>query len=225
MNILITAGGTKEYIDGVRYIGNSSTGRTGAQMVNYLSQMNHQVTWLGAKDAIKPSANCQQVIYETFDELQTQLEKVLSEQEFDVVFHAAAVSDFKVTSVILNNTTVPAGRDCKIPTADHARLNLERNPKLIDSLKSWSKNSNLLVVGFKLTNSSSQKAINKAIDKMLGKHSGGQNVVDYVAHNNLPDITEDNHRLNLYHHSGTMYHCESPEQLCDKVVFLLEQAA
>ena len=220
MNILITAGGTKEYIDGVRYIGNSSTGRTGAQMVDYLTQCGHNVTWLGAEDAIKPSSDCVQETYETFEELQALLEQQLSGHEFDVVFHAAAVSDFKVTSVVLNDTTIPAGRDCKIPTSERARINLEKNPKLIDSIKSWSKNAGVLLVGFKLTNSSSQKAIKKAIDKLLDK-----GVVDYVAHNNLPDITPTSHKLNLFHKSGTMHHCESPEQLCDKVVYLLEQAA
>ena len=153
------------------------------------------------------------------------MEKTLSVHEFDVVFHAAAVSDYKVTSVILNNTTVPAGRDCKIPTAEHARLNLERNPKLIDSIKLWSKNNHVLVVGFKLTNSSSQKAINKAVDAQLNRKIQEKNVVDYVAHNNLPDITATSHRLNLFHHSGTMYHCESPELLCDKVIYLMEKAA
>ncbi|WP_154223943.1 phosphopantothenoylcysteine decarboxylase [Marinicella rhabdoformis] len=220
MKILITAGGTKEYIDGVRFIGNSSTGRTGAQMVDYMVQCGHQVTWLGAKDAIKPSTDCSQVEYETFEELQSLLESQLADHEFDVVFHAAAVSDFKVTSVVLNNTTIPAGRDCKIPTSDHARINLERNPKLIDYIKTWSKNVNVILVGFKLTNSSSQKAIKKAVDKLLSK-----GMVDYVAHNNLPDITPTFHKLNLFDNSGTMHHCESPEQLCDKVVYLLEQAA
>ncbi len=220
MKILITAGGTKEYIDGVRYIGNSSTGKTGAQMVDYLSQSGHKVTWLGAQDAIKPTTACERFEYETFDELQSLMEKTLSDQYFDVVFHAAAVSDFKVTSVVLNNTTIPAGRDCKIPTSDQARINLEKNPKLIDCIKDWSKNLNVILVGFKLTNSSSQKAIKKAVDKLLDR-----GVVDYVAHNNLPDSTPTNHKLNLFNQSGTMHHCESPEQMCDKVIYLLEKAA
>lgn len=220
MNILITAGGTKEYIDGVRYIGNSSSGRTGAQMTEYLMSKGHHVTWLGAKDAIKPATASVFITYETFDDLAAGLQKTMAEQHFDVVFHAAAVSDFKVTAVILNNTVVPAGRDCKLPTSDHANLRLERNPKLIDSIKSWSKNPELLLVGFKLTNTASDKAVKKAVNRLIERGH-----VDCVAQNNLPDITEHQHILNLHHADGRSEVCPSPEDLCDRILNLMEQAA
>ncbi len=220
MNILITAGGTKEYIDGVRYIGNCSSGRTGAQMTAHLMSKGHYVTWLGAKDAIKPTSASQMISYETFDDLAETLEKTVANQHFDVVFHAAAVSDFKVTAVVLNNTVVPAGRDCKLPTSDHANLRLERNPKLIDRIKSWSKNRQLLLVGFKLTNTSSDKAVKKAVDRLIERGH-----VDCVAQNNLPDITENQHHLNLHHADGRMELCTSPEDLCDRIMNQMEQAA
>lgn len=220
MNVLITAGGTREYIDGVRYIGNSSTGRTGAQMTDHLINKGHQVTWLGAKDAIRPQANAVIESYETFDDLQQKLQQLLSEQHFDVVFHAAAVSDFKVSAVILNGQQIPAGRDCKIPTADEARLCLEKNPKLIDQIKGWSINPQMLLVGFKLTNTSNPKDIQEAVDQLLDR-----GVVDCVAHNNLPDISPEKHRLNLHQNNGLVQHCESPEALCDLIINQKEQAA
>ncbi len=77
-NILITAGGTREFIDGVRYIGNLSSGKTGAQIADYFSLNGYQVTWLGAKDAIRPKLKCQKNLYQSFDDLAFNLEKILS---------------------------------------------------------------------------------------------------------------------------------------------------
>ncbi len=52
--ILITAGGTREPIDSVRYIGNMSSGRTASRLADELTDAGHRVTWLGAEDAVTP---------------------------------------------------------------------------------------------------------------------------------------------------------------------------
>jgi len=52
--ILITAGGTKERIDGVRTLSNTSTGKTGSDLANHLTALGCKVTFVGAENAVRP---------------------------------------------------------------------------------------------------------------------------------------------------------------------------
>jgi phosphopantothenoylcysteine synthetase/decarboxylase len=220
MKILITAGGTREYIDGVRYIGNCSSGQTGADLADYLTEHNHQVTWLGAKSAIKPKLQVEQVHYETFDELASALQKVLSEHNFDVVFQAAAVSDFKVTAVELDGQSFEAGRDMKLPTANEVKLVLGKQPKLVSSLKGWSKNPDIEVVAFKLTNCSDEQNRLTAVRKLIDQEN-----IDWVAHNDLQEFCSVQHAFKLFKEINQSQCCENIKQVADCVIKQLEVAA
>ncbi len=219
MKVLVTAGGTKEYIDGVRYIGNCSSGNTGAVLCDHLSAQGHEVTWLGAKTAVKPASKVEQISYETFEDLARELKQVLSSEPFDVVFQAAAVSDFKVSSVLLDGKEFQAGRGVKLPTADDVQLQLMKQPKLVSNLKHWSKNSELLVVAFKLTNSKEQAVRQAAVDKLIK-----QEAIDFVAHNDLNDICDKIHTFEL-HSKVTSIQCDHIQHLSDEIVKQQEVAA
>ncbi len=220
MKILITAGGTREYIDGVRYIGNCSSGKTGADLANYLATCNHEVTWLGAKSAIRPNASIEQFEYETFDELASALQDTLSQNNYDLVFQAAAVSDFKVTAVLLDGQTFDAGRDVKLPTADEVSLLLGKQPKLVSSLKQWSQNPGIKVVAFKLTNSTDQQVRLNAVSKLIE-----QNDIDWVAHNDLQEICQEKHAFALYQSLEQSCGCENIQELADGVIQQMENNA
>lgn len=219
MKILVTAGGTKEYIDGVRYIGNCSSGKTGAELCDFLNSQGHDVTWLGAKSAIKPSQAIEQIEYETFDDLADALEHNLSKQSFDVIFQAAAVSDFKVSSVILDGERFEAGRGIKLPTADQVQLDLSKQPKLVSELKRWSCNPDLLVVAFKLTNSLDVNVRQAAVDKLIN-----QDVIDFVAHNDLNDFNETVHAFEL-HSKQSSTPCQDIQAVADFIVKQVGAAA
>ncbi|TDR20858.1 phosphopantothenoylcysteine decarboxylase [Marinicella litoralis] len=220
MKILVTAGGTKEYIDGVRYIGNCSSGQTGAELVDHLASLGHEVTWLGAKTAVRPNKNVTQLIYETFDELSSAMQKSLANSHFDVVFQAAAVSDFKVSSVRLDGIHFTAGRGVKLPTADEVQLQLTKQPKLVSSVKSWSNNSAVKVVAFKLTNSSDDAVKKAAIAKLLK-----QSAVDFVAHNDLNEISDSTHGFCLYSHLEDSVSCDNVQAMADTVLGFIGGAA
>ncbi|MGJ8664095.1 MAG: phosphopantothenoylcysteine decarboxylase domain-containing protein [Marinicella sp.] len=218
MKILVTAGGTKEYIDGVRYIGNSSSGQTGADLVDYLVSLGHEVSWLGAKCGVKPTVDTQLLTYETFDELMTAMKSTLANHSYDAVFQAAAVSDFKVESVLLDGEQFVAGREVKLPTADEVQLQLTKNPKLVSEIKSWSSNPSVTVIAFKLTNSNDSEVRRHAIQKLLN-----QDAIDMVAHNDLNEFTADSHGFNLYGHLDHPVACEDIRKLADEVMVRLEQ--
>lgn len=225
MRILVTAGGTKEYIDGVRYIGNSSSGRTGALLTDYLTELGHEIIWLGADDAIRPNGlnKTQQVSYETYDELASQLQKLLTEQHFDLVFQAAAVSDFKVASVVINDQHFSAGRAVKLPSSDALQLNLTQNPKLVSQLKQWSSNEQIKVVAFKLTHSLDAEVHRLAVEKLIT-----QSAIDMVAHNDLNDISDNRHGFDLFsqtNRSTTCKDCKDIRALADAVLTTLEKTS
>ncbi len=213
MKILITAGGTREYIDGVRYIGNSSSGKTGAELADYLVAQGHEVLWLGAQSAIRPKAHMQQICYETFDDLADTLQNTLANDCFDLVFQAAAVSDFKVTAVELDGHSFAAGRDVKLPTADEVKLILAKQPKLVSAIKSWSKNPKIQVVAFKLTNSPEQQVRKQAVEKLISQEG-----IDWVAHNDLQEISANSHAFQLYSDMYTMNPCVDILALADEVL-------
>jgi phosphopantothenoylcysteine decarboxylase/phosphopantothenate--cysteine ligase len=208
-HVLITAGGTREYIDGVRYIGNLSTGRTGAQVADYFTAHGYQVTWLGALNAIQPKLPCSKVLYETFNDLSDTLKALLASEHFDTIIHAAAISDFSVSTIKVNGQDVIASRQTKLPTSETMDLKLKKNPKLVTQLLNWSKNLDLKVVAFKLTNTDDRNKRKQAIEKLLNQEG-----VDYVAHNDLSDIKADQHPFSLYRSENNVAQCESVSDLC-----------
>jgi len=76
--ILITAGGTRERIDSVRYIGNMSSGRTASSLADELTSAGHELTWLGAEDAIQPGLVHKKVTYYSFTDLEDRLRDLLA---------------------------------------------------------------------------------------------------------------------------------------------------
>ncbi len=156
LRILITSGGTLEPIDPVRAITNTSTGKTGSVIAEVLLGLGHNVHFLSAEKSYQPrveelgaSARYESDHFQTFKDLAAKLEQRLRTTHFDAVIHAAAVSDYSLASgAALTKTD---------STADDMVLRLKKNPKLIDKLRDWSKNSELKTVAFKLTATSDQK--------------------------------------------------------------------
>ncbi len=194
--ILITAGGTREPIDSVRYIGNMSSGRTACALADELTAAGHRVTWLGARDAVQPTMVNRLELYTSFSDLQTRLKDLLGAGEYDVVVHAAAVSDFRVAGVETGEGNTLSTDDGKLSSNSDLVLHLKRNPKLLNHLKDWSGNPALQVIGFKLTDTKDLPQRLAAIRKQLDNSE-----VDAVVHNDLSDISETAHRF-CFHRDG-----------------------
>lgn len=219
-SILITAGGMREYIDGVRYIGNYSSGRTGAEIANYFSTQGFDVTWLGAKSALQPARVKNRVLYETFEDLSSQLSSQLKQNHFDIVIHAAAVSDFSVESLSCGKLKQSASRENKIPSSETLQIQLKRNPKLVNEIKNWSVNPDIRVVAFKLTNTNVYEDRLKAVDKLMS-----QSAVDYVVHNDMSDISQTSHSYNLFDSRNKNIQCKDIHTLCHTIYTMLEKKA
>ena len=93
MNILITAGGTREYIDPVRFISNASTGRMGYALAKAAIKAGHNVTLITAPVSIKPPKEATVVNIETSGQMFEAVKENFS--KCDCLIMAAAVSDYK----------------------------------------------------------------------------------------------------------------------------------
>jgi phosphopantothenoylcysteine decarboxylase/phosphopantothenate--cysteine ligase len=215
--ILITAGGTREPIDSVRYIGNMSSGRTAAVLADDLSAAGHQVTWLGANDAAQPALVRHTEFYSSFADLQQTLQVLLGPGDYDVVIHAAAVSDFSVAGLEKAGGGQLAGSGGKLSSASDLVLRLKRNPKLLNSLKNWSSNPAMQVIGFKLTDTDDMSQRLAAVHQQLDNQG-----VDAVVHNDLSEISQTGHSFCLHQNGQKPVECDSKGELAIKINQLLE---
>ncbi len=106
MNLIVTAGGTKERIDAVRTITNEATGRLGSLIAQEFSQrlaaQEHTIYYLCGKSSILPQmdhSNIRVISIEGTGQLQAELNALLSTGHIDAVVHSMAVSDYRVRGV------------------------------------------------------------------------------------------------------------------------------
>jgi len=199
--LLITVGGTREAIDSVRYIGNGSSGRTASIIADQLSAAGYRVTALCAESALKPKrANI--ISFVSFADLAQQLKYQLSSQDYLAVIHPAAVSDYSVESLLDENNHPIRSQGGKLNSDATLLIRLTPNPKLLGQLRGWSKNPKVKIVGFKLTDSTDLDVQLQAVNNLLEQDS-----IDAVVHNDLAEITADQHRFHFYFGDNvTEYH-------------------
>jgi phosphopantothenoylcysteine decarboxylase/phosphopantothenate--cysteine ligase len=178
LRVLITSGGTSEPIDGVRVIGNSSSGRTGANMAEHFVRCGHEVVLVRAANSAAGPHLAREETFRTFAELEAILTRLLGREEFDAVIHAAAVGDFRVEAVRVNGVIQPPGG--KLDSGTTLQLELHPTPKLLAQLRGWSRYPELTVVAFKLTNGASAAEAQAAVERLFAEAGP-----DYVVHNDL----------------------------------------
>jgi phosphopantothenoylcysteine decarboxylase/phosphopantothenate--cysteine ligase len=168
LKILITSGGTKENIDGVRYLSNLSTGKTGATIAEYFTRNFHEITFVHAQNSATPHTNCKLIPYFSFDDLNKQLKSLLSNENFDAVIHLAAVGDYSVESIVVNGMKNKPPLTKKLDSSsERISIGLKRNEKIINRLKEYSKNKKLILIGFKLTNTQDENERIAAVKKLF----------------------------------------------------------
>ncbi len=93
LRVLVTAGGTREPIDAVRFIGNRSSGRMGFALAAEAARRGAAVTVVAANASLPPAPGVEVVAVQTAEELrQATLERFPS---CDVLLMAAAVADYR----------------------------------------------------------------------------------------------------------------------------------
>src|SRR6476646_1737870 len=93
LRVVVTAGGTREPLDAVRYIGNRSSGRMGAAVADEAARRGADVTLILAAATARPSAPMRVIHVETAAELERAT--LAAAGGADVIVMAAAVSDYR----------------------------------------------------------------------------------------------------------------------------------
>lgn len=130
---VITAGGTIEDIDPVRYISNYSSGKMGIALADEAYKMGAETILITTKDVQKP--------YKTIKVKSASEMQTAAENEFNnaaCVIMAAAVADYRVKN--------PAEQKIKKTDADMITLELVKNPDILKEL--CAQKTTQIVVGF-----------------------------------------------------------------------------
>jgi phosphopantothenoylcysteine decarboxylase/phosphopantothenate--cysteine ligase len=161
LRVLITAGGTREPIDSVRYVGNSSSGRMGLALAAVARERGADVTVIAANVALPGQEGVRRLDVRTAAELQAACEQEF--QRCDVLLMAAAVADF-----------APAQANGKIKKGGRDRLELvlEPTPDVISGLSAHRRGGQTLVAfaaehGAEGLQSAREKLVAKGVDAVV----------------------------------------------------------
>ena len=127
-HIVVSAGGTREAIDPVRFIGNRSTGKMGVAIAEAALARGARVTLVAANLDVTPPPGATTVQVESAAELRAALHKLTHAEDgaagFDALVMAAAVSDFRPST---SATT-------KIERGGGLSLELEPTPDILGQI-------------------------------------------------------------------------------------------
>jgi phosphopantothenoylcysteine decarboxylase/phosphopantothenate--cysteine ligase len=136
--VLVTAGGTREPIDPVRYIGNRSSGRQGVAIAEAAAQRGATVELIGANLEVPPPAGVKLTEVSSADDLAAAA--TVSAGHADIIIMAAAVADYRP------ETTAEA-KIKKEAQGDRMRIDLVKNPDILAGLASTRRRGQI-IVGF-----------------------------------------------------------------------------
>lgn len=191
--VLVTFGGTAESLDGVREISNFSTGETGLRLVEELSKKYLVTALYSSRIKRNFSAAVKKTFVSSFD-LERALKEELESKDYDAIFHLSAVSDY-----IFSDKS-----NQKIDSSENEiNLKLVKRGKILNQVRSWSKNKSIKLISFKLTHNQDSKVIyDKIMTQLKNSHS------DFVVHNSLNDSRGERHVYEVF------------DSRCDRPIFV-----
>jgi len=117
LRVLVTAGGTREPIDPVRFIGNRSSGRMGIALAAAAARRGAEVTLVAANVALPEPAGVRRIDVETATELAAAAAAEFPASQ--VLLMAAAAADFRAAEVSAGKLTRTEGLELRLePTED-----------------------------------------------------------------------------------------------------------
>jgi phosphopantothenoylcysteine decarboxylase/phosphopantothenate--cysteine ligase len=162
--VLVSAGGTREPLDAVRFLGNRSSGRMGVALAEEAKRRGASVTLLAANLGVPAPGGVEVVETPTAE---TMLAEALARRDVDVVLMAAAVADYRPAAPMAE----------KRPKDDRTwDLQLEPTTDVLASLAQGRTNGQVLI-GFAADRG--QNGVARAREKLLRKQ------VDLVVFNDV----------------------------------------
>lgn len=151
--VVVTAGGTQEYIDPVRYIGNRSSGKMGYAIAAEAARQGARVILVSAPTSLSVPANVELVAVDSAQSMKEAVDCLYD--SVDIVIMAAAVSDFRVANKA----------EQKIKKMESMTLELVKNPDILQSL--GERKTHQFLVGFA---AETEHVVEYGQDKVKRKH-------------------------------------------------------
>lgn len=132
--VLVTAGGTREDIDPIRYIGNNSSGKQGYAIARAALQRGADVTIIAANVALADIAGVRTINVRSASEMLLKLREEFSQT--DILAMTAAIADARPLQEA----------DAKIKKSDYTKIDLIENPDLLADIASLKKDQ--IIIAF-----------------------------------------------------------------------------
>lgn len=215
--VLITAGGTREPIDDVRFVTNVSTGKLGLRIASEFLDAGFKITLLLKSGPILDikdlknlpidfgHKNLKLIRFTSCEDLYKKMEELLTQEKYLAVIHSAAVADY-----------TPIKRKGKIPSGGELKIEFQQTPKIIRKIKDW--NPRTFLVGFKLeTLVPEDKLIAVALSSLK------TNRADLVIANNLSLIKKGKHRALFVTKNGLQKIVKGKKNIAYEIVFYVRK--
>ena len=138
-SVVVSAGGTREYLDPVRFLGNRSSGLQGYALARTAASRGAEVTLVAANVSLPDPAGVKVVRVETTAQLRDAV--VSAAAGADAVVMAAAPADFRPVST--SDTKIKKADDGSTPA-----IELSQNPDILREISHERARSGQVVVGF-----------------------------------------------------------------------------
>ncbi|NPD90199.1 MAG: bifunctional phosphopantothenoylcysteine decarboxylase/phosphopantothenate--cysteine ligase CoaBC, partial [Asgard group archaeon] len=134
--ILVTAGPTRAYIDGIRFISNPSSGKMGYSIALEAWRRSAEVKLVYGSSLLEHPLILENTVnVDTVKEMYDEVINLLETEQYDYVILAAAMNDFELENVL----------DKKVSSSESLELKLQPTKKLADRIKEISPNSKLIL--------------------------------------------------------------------------------
>jgi phosphopantothenoylcysteine decarboxylase/phosphopantothenate--cysteine ligase len=186
--ILVSAGGTKERLDPVRYITNDSSGKMGHEVAREAYIKGAAVTLVTASD-LEVSAGIEVIRVDSASEMFEEIDKRF--EEIDILIMSAAVSDYRAAQEADEKVK-------KEGTSDVTVIELTENPDILKTM--GEKKTHQFLVGFaaetsNLESYAKEKLKEKNLDMIVGNEVGHDDRGFDSDHNEVVIITKEGQHL------------------------------
>lgn len=176
--ILVSAGGTREDLDPVRYLGNRSTGKMGYAIAERAARRGASVILVSAPTSLDVPAGVERVDVRSANEMKSAIDA--RRDTMDVIVMAAAVADYRPAEAAPEKLKKGAGP---------MQLELLPNPDILAGLGEWRDGESPMLIGFALE---TENVVANARAKLTRKR------VDLVVANHASDsLGKDTNRVTL----------------------------
>ncbi len=186
--VLITAGGTREYFDPIRYISNASSGQMGYALAKMAYTLGAEVILISAPTCLRKPYGVEKIDVVSAEDMYKEVINRL--EDVDVVIMNAAVADFKPKTY--SSSKLKKDKETNI-------VELERNPDILKEVGSRKKEGQVLI-GFA---AESENLIENAKQKLERKN------LDVIVANELDVFSKGFHKGYIIFNTGEII--EIPE--------------